>query len=526
MLSPFSSYRLAILGAVTTSRTLGWGPTEVDGITLLQRNGLFECGTPVQPGLDRRFTKVVGFWAPRRWLTPQTMDVDGMVAEIEEIVETRGFVAYDGQVITSLRRVGPWEACFEAVSIETPLDIPERRHWGPEQRAYFGLADPYQMADDGPFTWSSISTGIADPYLTPGELIAGVIHGANERCFYTCPCHYADVVYTTRHRLVCMSCGATHVVLREPVLTTFRQTISPKEWDDLFSAAGSRHHEPVDLAIVDVQDIEKAAPFIWSTNQWDEALDDYVLHARATPEEFEKAIRGTEADASILLEAGFLPDPMPPAPASQIMHGSVDVDMMDSAGHALADGASAYLAAYVQPERLIDAVKDLFQAIELLLKVRLDASDPLGLRDQPNNPTVLLRLAAIGVTLSADETATLTELRRLRNDLQHSSARFNQRATLDLCRRALILIDRFVVEELKAWPGDVIVAADWHQLLAIEEIRAHAISVAQTRLSEYRDDPEASITACARCGHEAMLRPQPNTGAACLICGHIPVSES
>ncbi len=80
-------------GDVTTSRTLGWGPTEVDGINLLQRNGLFDAGTPVQPDLDRRFIKLVGFWAPRRWVTPETMDVEGMVAEIEEIVATRAWGA-------------------------------------------------------------------------------------------------------------------------------------------------------------------------------------------------------------------------------------------------------------------------------------------------------------------------------------------------------------------------------------------------------------------------------------------------
>jgi hypothetical protein len=120
------------------------------------------------------------------------------------------------------------------------------------------------------------------------------------------------------------------------VLITFQQTIAAEEWDELFGAEGSRRHEPLDLAIVDVQDIESAAPFVWSTNQWDEALYDYVLHARATPEEFDKAIRGTEADASILLEAGWHPVPEPPAPAFQIMDGSVDVGMMDSAGHALA----------------------------------------------------------------------------------------------------------------------------------------------------------------------------------------------
>ncbi len=56
-------------------------------------------------------------------------------------------------------------------------------------------------------------------------------------------------------------------------------------------------------------------------------------------------------------------------------------------------------------------MKDLFQCIELLLKVRLEASSPLGLRDQPNNPTVLTRLAAIGVPLSPDEASTVAQLR-------------------------------------------------------------------------------------------------------------------
>jgi hypothetical protein len=57
------------------------------------------------------------------------MDVDGMVAEIEEIIRTKGLVAYDGQVITSLRRVGPWDEWFEPSSIDTPLHSPKRRHW-------------------------------------------------------------------------------------------------------------------------------------------------------------------------------------------------------------------------------------------------------------------------------------------------------------------------------------------------------------------------------------------------------------
>lgn len=168
-------------------------------------------------------------------------------------------------------------------------------------------------------------------------------------------------------------------------------------------------------------------------------------------------------------------------------------------------------------------MRDLFQAIELLLKVRLEASNPLGLRDQPNNPTVLTRLAAIGVRLSADETDTVTQLRRLRNDLQHNSARFNHRAVFGLCHRALSVIDRFVIEELDTWSGDVIAADDWHQLLSIEEVHARAVTIAETRLRDYGSDPEASIAACPRCSHETMLRPHPNTGASCLTCGHVPI---
>jgi hypothetical protein len=475
--------------------------------------------------VDRQFIKEVWFPAPRRWVTPEMLDLDGMVTEIEEIVRTRGLVAYDGQVITSLQCAGEWEDWFEP-GASTTRNIPRRHHWGPEQRAFFGVEQPYQMADDeGPFTDSGISVEISDPYLTPGELIAGLVHGSRERCAFTCPCHYAHVVYTTRHRLVCMSCGATHLVLREPVLAAFRQTITPEEWGELFGAEGSRHHEPLDLAIVDVQDIESAAPFVWSTSQWDEALHLYALCARTTPEEFQRAVRGTELDASIYLEDGWLPVEEPPVPAFQIMDDSLDVGMMDSAGHALAAGTSAYLAAYVHPSRLIDAAKDLFQSIELLLKVRLEASNPLGLQGQPNNPAVLTRLAAIGVALSPDEADTIAQLRRLRNDLQHNSARFNHRQVLGLCRRALITIDRFAIDELDVWAGDVIHPDEWHQLLSIEEIHARAVTVAQTRLENYRDDPEASITACPRCNHEAMLRPDPDTGASCLVCGHVPVAK-
>lgn len=113
---------------LVTNHTPGWRPTETNGVNALQRSGLFDADPPVEPDVDRQFIKVVGFWAPRRWVTPETMDLDGLVAEIEEIVRTRGLVTYDGQVITSLRPVREWEEYFEQGSADSPLDIPGRRH--------------------------------------------------------------------------------------------------------------------------------------------------------------------------------------------------------------------------------------------------------------------------------------------------------------------------------------------------------------------------------------------------------------
>ena len=510
-----------------TPRELGWTTPTVDGMELLQQVGSFDVGTPVQHGLDERFRKTVSFWVPRRWVTAETMDVEGVVAELEEIVSARGLLTPDGQVLTSLRRTGPWEASFEASTIDARFDPPARRTWGVEQRDFFAIEDPYQMVDDeGPFTWSSIHTTIADSYLTLDERIAAVVHGRRDRCNFTCPCHYAQVAYTTRHRLVCMSCGATHLVLREPVLSTFGRTVTAEEWDELFGIAGSRHHEPLDLAIVDVQDLEAATPYVWLTSQWEEALLDFNLRTRATPEEYDAAIRRTEPDPSVLLEAGFHPVLEPPEPASQLLHGALDIDMLENAAHAYALGVSAYLQSYVRPRLLIDVVKNLFQTVELLLKVRLEESNPLGLQDRPNNPAVIERLSAIGVTLAPSETNTLRHLRMLRNEFQHDSARFNQRETLALSRDAISLIDRFALEELEVWSGDAIAPHEWRQLLRIPDIHQRAISVADRRLEHYRCRPEAEITQCPECDHDTMIRPHQGTGASCALCRYVPIATA
>lgn len=114
-----------------------------------------------------------------------------------------------------------------------------------------------------------------------------------------------------------------------------------------------------------------------------------------------------------------------------------------------------------------------------------------------------------------------SRLRRLRNDLQHGTAKFNYRAGLAVSSKTLVFLDRFVHAELGLWMGDAIPADDWYQLLAITEIATTAEQVVKGRLEEVRREPDAMVSLCARCGSEAMVRPHPRTGASCVCCGYV-----
>jgi len=540
------------------------------------------------------YSRVVGLWAPSRFVTGSGIDVNAFVSDINEKIQSRGFILFDGQILTrpldttqSIEEIfepevpraefkghewrvwkfAPddgmrserdtakpdfptlrWEVVEERLpqwppfgggvatmpaqakhqeemqeSLKRDLPIPERRPWTAEQRAYFGLDQPYQMGDEGDrFTWSHIMTQVVGPYLESDELIAGLVHGGLDNYPFYCPCHSATVVYTTRQRLICMSCGATHAVLRQPPNFVPPQLLTPREWDEFFDDKGSRHYEEVALATVDFQDIEHVE-MIWTTDQWEQASDEFVFFARSSPEEIQSAIRGTEADPLIFLEAGWEIVDQPPPPALQLMESSIDVGLDRNAQHAFAEGVSEFLTSYVHPERLVHAIPQLFRAIELLLKMRLEALDPHGLADEPNNPTVLARLAGQSVVISGDEVETVAQLRRLRNRLQHGHASFNHRTGLALCRQAVVFVDRFVDEEFDMWTGDAISGSDWQRLLELPEVASRAARIAEARLERFRSHPEAEITVCPWCGHAAMLRSHPSTGASCVYCGHVPV---
>src|SRR4051794_27966688 len=95
------------------------------------------------------FSKVLAFWAPRRFVTTAGMDVDGFVADINAKVRERGFVMWDRQVLTTpLDGDERIDVIFESESLDSPLSAPDRASWDEEQSCYFGVDRPYQMADE------------------------------------------------------------------------------------------------------------------------------------------------------------------------------------------------------------------------------------------------------------------------------------------------------------------------------------------------------------------------------------------
>jgi hypothetical protein len=480
---------------------------------------------PLTPPGPTPFRKVIALWIPCRFLTSSGANLEAFLADVKEkLSRRRGFLLWDGQILTTpLKMSDSIDLIFEG---DHKFDVPPYRPWEQAQRNYFGIENPYQMTeDDRDYTWSHVTAAVAEPYLFANERIAAVLHGQSDDYYFYCPCHCADVVYTTAHRFVCMGCGAMHMVLKKPLSFRAKRLLTAEQWAEYFDIDGSRREEEVNLSIVDFKEIESAET-LWTTNQWEDAKHEFVFFARSSPEEIEEAIRGTERDASAFLEAGFTPVPTPPPPAHQVADDSVEVDLVENAGYALAEGVSSYLAAQNISARLVNAIPQLFRATELLLKAKLQTWDPHALQDHPDNPTVLKRLSTRGASLQPDELTCLQRLRRMRNNLQHGTAKFNHRTGLAICRKTIIFLDRFANTELGLWLGDVIPENDWCQLLKIPELGTRADLITEQCIEPMRHNPKTVISLCPRCQHDTLVRPEPKTGASCLRCGYIPVPKN
>lgn len=469
-----------------------------------------------------RYSKLVGFWAPCRFVDSTGVDVAGLVADVNEKIRSRGFVLQTGQVLTLPIDDSP-NVDFSPPGKRHNDDVVVQRPWGVAQRSHFGLDNPYQMADEGePFTWSYIWTENCEPYLAPDELIIGVLHGVREECYFYCFCHRAEVVYTTRNRLICMGCGNLHAVFARPLELEPSVRLTGGEWFDVFDSDGCRRDEEISLSLIDVCDVERAA-MIWVTMEWQQSMREYTLYARSTPEECERAVRGTERDPMLLSEAGFMPLRQARPPAFEVQDASLDIDLVKGAEVALHSGVSCFIASTVEPNMLVLAIPHLDRAIELLLKARLELADPQQSSKRLNTRRARKRLNEIGVEFSPVDAQTITDLRLCANNLKHHTAQFNNRAGLNLCKQAVVFIDRFVSDELGLWVGDAVAVDEWQQLLEIPQLAQTAGRVVEARLDNYRRDPEAQISMCSECGREALLRKHADTGSMCLYCRQMPV---
>lgn len=146
------------------------------------------------------FSRLTGFWVPRQFVTNSGVDASRFIADLNEKIRTRGFITFDRQVLAGPVDPidGMIEVHFDHSENAQPFDVPAACSWGPHQRDYFGLDDPYQMSEDASaYTWANVTVWAIDPYLAGDEQILGVVHGERDHYYFYCPCHYAEVVYTS-----------------------------------------------------------------------------------------------------------------------------------------------------------------------------------------------------------------------------------------------------------------------------------------------------------------------------------------
>lgn len=457
----------------------------------------------------------------RNSLTTKAAKLDAIIEDVNShITERNGIILADGQILKNKISVPDiLDYCFHDNDVQ---DIAPRE-WGQKQREYFRLENPYQLSEEhGEYGHSWIVIESHEKYIENSERILALLHGGKDGRPFYCSCHYAQVVYTSKRRFVCMMCGMLHCVLEAELTRRFKQSMTAEEWFDYFDSEGPRQEEEIELDIIDFQDIETLSK-IWITDQYEEASRELTFFARSTPEEFEK-YRGSIITPEILIEAGFSPVYEPPPPAYQISGVKHDVDIVSNAFGSFEEGVIAYQSGKTQVTQLKLATLQLFHAVELLLKIRLEQVSPNALANNPNNPTVLKLLAEKGVSIADDEHKTIDSLRKLRNSLQHNEGRFNYRSILKLLRSTLIFIERFSYEELHIWVADAITSDAWQILLHLEPIQANAVKLSIEAIKQIEETGECEITSCPRCGRDTLIS-EFMRGSLCIFCRHRPTVE-
>jgi hypothetical protein len=396
--------------------------------------------------------------------------------------------------------------------------------WADDQRRYFeylwGLTNPFQFADDDRYGAFAVSARCPAPTLVSDETILALVDTRPPDVPIDCECHFPQLVYTSRLRVVCMSCGHMYCVLADPLKIDDPTSISEAKWRAGFDAEGELIDEAIDPPFVDFREIERARR-IWETGFWDGALSRLNFYATASEEQISRFHRTCYPTPEALLALGWEPMPQPPSLTAQLRDDAAGFDLDGNAARSIDKAASAFRDAKTDPAALRGCVLSGFHAVELLLKIKLQEVDPQALAQNPNNPAVIARLSASGVAMNDDETAAITQLRQLRNKLQHAGATYGYRKTRGLLRRVFAFIDRFASAELNIWIGEICQPSGWQELLEINSVRVNAEAIVARQLAQLEPAEHLRIAPCPACERETLV--EHYRTSLCLFCRTRPL---
>jgi hypothetical protein len=296
---------------------------------------------------------LVAYVHVRRDLVERGADVQLMLDDINERIDRRGGIILSDRQILTVALQPSWgiETYFTEYQ-SSPVDHPAHV-WGTPQRDYFsalyGVSEPFQYAEERkPYTDFCISARVPMPYLRAGERALALVDATRDEQYFYCPCHYAEVVYTSAHRLICMSCGQMHCVLAGQLPREFGTGLTNEEWEKAFDADAVLVDDQVDIPLVEFQEIY-AVPKLWTTTAWEAASAEIEFLARGDPAEIAR-YRASQGTVEDLMNAGFVPMPEPPPPAAQVCGARYGVDVAQNAAAALNAGAAAYARSRTEPD--------------------------------------------------------------------------------------------------------------------------------------------------------------------------------
>jgi len=468
---------------------------------------------------------VLAYVYVRRDLVEAGASLAEIIGDINDKIDIHGGIILSTRQFLRTPLQNEW--CFHehfdewsAVPIEHPICA-----WGEEQQRYFdqlwGMSQPFRYVEGDGYDEFAISTYVPTPLLEPEETVCALVETDGDDVPLECPCHWTQIVYTTKQRVLCLGCGQLLCVLTEALPGPFPNQLTSAAWLQAFDSDGELVDDDIQIDVIRYRLIE-AAPKLWQTDVWDEVSSRIHFYATASQAEIEQFHRSCFASASALMQAGFCEQPTPPSLGDQMGLRDWELDLAQNAALSINLAAMAYAKGKNEPTALRDAVLSIFHATELLLKLRLANADEAAMEKSPNNPTVIKLLAAAGISFTADENVTLTSLRQLRNKLQHAGATISYRSTRSLIRKSFILLDRFTAEQLDVWIGSVCDHAGWLSLLAIDSIRERALEISHRTAAECRANGEPADR-CLTCDQECLI--DTAEGPLCLYCRDRPMPK-